>query len=676
MSSYNKNYLYPRFIHHKNKKEIKDPRLPPNFHWYVYREHNHDLLLRGLKTKEQFEQHWLMAGRRENRSYHWDNREYHNIYKTILVERLLPIQKRYNKIIMITQFYISPNEERNREIQKVIEENCANAAIDEIHLLNEQYFDLPVLKHPKIRQLNLGKRLSYYDAFFYSHANLDRKSIKIVCNNDMTYDSDDLECLRYYNFEPSPNMKKVMCLLRYEKTRDNNTYLSHTLVRNGKAFSQDTWIYCDINPSKHMDFHLGLLACDIRIAKVLEMHHYTPINPCLSIHSYHNHFSGFRKSTQATRVKGEYKHTDVILDEEIERIKEEIIYKNKKKGRDDQLEEINRGRIIYESNNEYWLLKDESDKVWKHIVNIYYMNQWKEYIEKNNKHIIYFVPNKYVSKIEIYKESTNITIRTLDEIISKKRENDQESIQEEYIAKSLTNIVFEDFTKSGNRAKLMENVIEQYNHFWKINLLCNENGIANQMKNINSLYWDDLEFVFEYDQIENKEWFNEIKQKQILVITDINKMKSDREEWNKWVECIREISRKYSIITTEKISDDIPSYIDYSLTYKEAILSFYNIPNIITFTEKNEYYLSCWNRNIYKQKQQIFIYSDYRNLESINHEIEYEAKTLNDIVEKELQDGNMNENIENLQDDETLKNIVKIYYFTDNVLENIEEIDG
>ena len=661
MSSYNRNYLYQRSIAPiiKNRKKIKDLRLPQDFHWYVYREHNHDLLLRGLKTKEQFEQHWLMAGRYENRSYHWDHREYRNIYKTIPEERLQPIKKRYNKIIMITQFYISPNNERNLEIQNVIKENCENVAIDEIHLLNEQYYDLPVLKHPKIKQFNLGKRMSYYDAFFYSHTNLNRNSIKILCNNDMTYDSADLECLRYYNFEPFPHMKKVMCLLRYEKKRDQQSYLSHTLVRNGKAFSQDTWIYCDINPSKHMDFHLGLLACDIRIAKVLEMQHYTPINPCLSIRSYHNHFSGFRKSTQVTRVKGEYKHTDVSLDEEIERIRENIglIDRENWINQIDQEinKEINKEIIKYQSNDKCWILKDESNLFWKHILTILFINQWKNYIEENNIYIFYFIPNKYINKIKIYNRSNNIIIQSLEKIIDKNQESNK---MEEYIAKSLTNIIFEDFSNNGDRIKLMDAVIRKYNDFWIKNNFIDKDHLID----INNLLWDDLEFNFEYEKIENSEWINEIKHKQILIITDLNNMKLDKEEWNKWIECIHKLSKKYSIITTEKISNNIPSYEDYSINYEEIIYSFYHIPNIITFTEKNEYYISCWNMDIYNTKNRIFIYSDYRNIECENQEIEYQAITLNDIIEKEMDENN--------------KNVDKIYYFTDNLIDNIEEIDG
>jgi hypothetical protein len=172
MSSYNKTAIFHRQhqaiqLMNKIKKNVKNPQLPADFHWYVYREHNHDLLLYGLKTREQFEKHWLDVGHNEDRSYHWDDCRYHTIYSTIESNKLTlkPIVRRYNKIVMITQFYISPNEERNRELRDVLVENCENPEIDEIHLLNERIYDSPYLKHAKIRQINIGKRLGYYDAF-------------------------------------------------------------------------------------------------------------------------------------------------------------------------------------------------------------------------------------------------------------------------------------------------------------------------------------------------------------------------------------------------------------------------------------------------------------------------------------------------------------------------------
>lgn len=639
-----------------NAKMWKNSQLPEDFHWYVYREHNHDLFLHNIRTREQLENHWITRGNIEKRSYHWDIREYRNIYSRVDKSRLPPLTKRYNKIIMITQFFLSPNEERNREIQQVLKENCENPEIDEIHLLNEQYYDLPLLQHAKIRQFNLGKRMSYYDAFFYSHTNLGRDSVKIVCNNDMTYDAADLRCLRYYNFY----MKKVMCLLRYEKTREGRTHLSHTLVRDGKAFSADTWIYEDINPSKQMDFYLGLLACDIRIAKLLETHHYIPINPCLSIRSYHNHFSGFRKSSQATRVKGEYKRLDVLLDEEIERIREELTGDNSSQYKDiedtgdieDSLTSGEKGKKIYQTNAKQWVLQDNSAKLWKHIVNILYLNQWKTYIEQNDIFVIYLVSetnihSDFINRINRFLQTPNIVIKTANQLC-----NDMNPSDIEIKSHSLTEITFNEFIKNGEIIPLARQVIEKYGKYWIDNGFVSDNH--DNPNQIVDLLYEDAEFPIRCEMLAKRDAIEALENIDIVVIVDVEVMK---EEMNQWIACIRKLSQRYKLITTVKIANDIPSYGDFGISWDEMIGTFYKIPHYITFTEKNEYYMNVWNVEINEQVRKIFIYADYRNITQLaNHEIEYEAVLLTDIVNQEISSFN-NDNLER-----------KIYYFTDSIL--------
>jgi hypothetical protein len=233
----------------------------------------------------------------------------------------------YNKIVWIAQFFISSNQERRNEIEEVIRDNCTNPEIDEIHLLNEEYYDLPILDHPKIRQINLGKRMSYYDAFFYSLENLELGSIKMVSNNDITFNEEDLRCLRFKSLE-----NKVLCLLRYEFTgRDynkNTAQYSKQQIdkRNGEAYSQDTWIYTNVEPAMDMNIHLGTWGCDNRIAKVLKDCGYQVINNCLSIRTYHHHFSNHRTYVQQ-RVPGDYIHLKSVVDHEIENIRKRLFVK-------------------------------------------------------------------------------------------------------------------------------------------------------------------------------------------------------------------------------------------------------------------------------------------------------------------------------------------------------------
>jgi hypothetical protein len=226
----------------------------------------------------------------------------------------------YNKIIWIAQFFISTNEERRKEIENVIRENCANPEIDEIHLLNEEYYDLPILNHSKIRQINLGKRMSYYDAFFYSQENLEPNNIKILSNNDITFNEQDLRCLRFKLLE-----NKVLCLTRYEyennKCDIKKTRLFSYNLNTWESASQDTWIYKQIIPSVDMDIQLGTWACDNRIAYILKENKYQILNNSLSIRTYHHHFSNYRTYNQNT-PPGKRSMVKVIIDPEIENIRE------------------------------------------------------------------------------------------------------------------------------------------------------------------------------------------------------------------------------------------------------------------------------------------------------------------------------------------------------------------
>ncbi len=230
----------------------------------------------------------------------------------------------YTKIILIIQFFIFNNEARNNEIRDVLIHNCNNPQIDEIHLLNEQIYDLPFLKHEKIHQLNIGKRMSYYDAFYYSKENLESTAIKIVANNDITYNAEDLHCLRYKTL-----YNKVICLTRYEfadsRYDRNRAHIPINRIerKTNRSNSQDSWIFVDIQPTMDMDVHLGKWCCDHRIAKVLHDNKYIVMNNCWNLRSYHHHFSNHRTYSQIP-VDGEGMLVPVRIDVELEYIRSRL----------------------------------------------------------------------------------------------------------------------------------------------------------------------------------------------------------------------------------------------------------------------------------------------------------------------------------------------------------------
>ena len=74
-----------------------------------------------------------------------------------------------NNIILITQFFIHNNSDRNEELKYCLKQNVINNNIDKIILLNEKIYalqDLGIISD-KIIQIDIKKRLEYYDVFNY-----------------------------------------------------------------------------------------------------------------------------------------------------------------------------------------------------------------------------------------------------------------------------------------------------------------------------------------------------------------------------------------------------------------------------------------------------------------------------------------------------------------------------
>lgn len=88
------------------------------------------------------------------------------------------------------QYFRSKNETRQIEIDKAIQMNIMNENINEIHLLNEVYYDLSHLKdeNQKIKQSILNERISINEAMKYSYYNLQKDDIVIISNTDIYFD--------------------------------------------------------------------------------------------------------------------------------------------------------------------------------------------------------------------------------------------------------------------------------------------------------------------------------------------------------------------------------------------------------------------------------------------------------------------------------------------------------
>jgi hypothetical protein len=221
-------------------------------------------------------------------------------------------------VVLIQQYYISEHKQRQDEINRCLLMNSNNPLIEKIYLLNEKIYDFSseeigfktttsdkiVLKEEndlnslytknlwfklvvdKIEQIDIGKRLTYKDAFQFAKT-LNKDTVKILCNNDITFDHiPSLRLIERYNYDN-------LCITL---TRWNvKSYKPFDARLFDAAYSQDAWIFKDVEPTDEMDFYLGVIRCDNKILWLLREMGYKTLNPAKDIQTYHHHMSNFRR---------------------------------------------------------------------------------------------------------------------------------------------------------------------------------------------------------------------------------------------------------------------------------------------------------------------------------------------------------------------------------------------
>lgn len=202
-----------------------------------------------------------------------------------------------DKIILITQFFKSPNPKRRKEFQYAVEQNINNSYLDKIILPNEKIYSnsesgINLEEIDKIEQINHGKRLTFQDSFNLIKK-LDAKSktsnFYLLSNLDIFFD----ETLRNLKKIKLDCRKYMLALVRNEfkpgmKLKDCKT--------TGVNWAQDTWIIHSNNLKhltperlKMLDFRMGVGRCDNRLAFLLKEWGLQPQSIPNVIRSYHIH---------------------------------------------------------------------------------------------------------------------------------------------------------------------------------------------------------------------------------------------------------------------------------------------------------------------------------------------------------------------------------------------------
>ena len=211
-----------------------------------------------------------------------------------------------DEIHLFTQFFVHNDFQRKKEINHCLNSNIHNSHINHIHLLNEKLYsdkELNVkntLEKNKIKQTNIGKRLSFKDIFQYIRVH-QLKGYFIISNADIFFDDSiaNIKCSTIHE-------EKIMfALLRYEY----NSFTSN--IYGPQLDSQDTWIFhsnhfITENQEKIMNFHLGQPGCDNKFIYLLMILGFDVINDPNFIKTYHYHTETTRNYTMKERVEKPY----------------------------------------------------------------------------------------------------------------------------------------------------------------------------------------------------------------------------------------------------------------------------------------------------------------------------------------------------------------------------------
>lgn len=232
----------------------------------------------------------------------------HNV-KTIVQPRCMETISRNSKlpVHLIQQYYIPDDTTRQEEVSQCLRVNLENDSIHKIHMLTEGASYPELMASRKIVHKNIGKRLTYLDAFQYINT-FSEECLVIISNADICFDS-SLVCLQTMDFMEG---KACQALLRWE-------YATKVLF-GPRPDSQDSWIFHHrpgnpIIPDRYiqyLNFELGRPGCDNKLIWCLQLMSFHIFNEPKRIQSWHVHRSPIRNYNMSV-VKGPYGLVEPLL---------------------------------------------------------------------------------------------------------------------------------------------------------------------------------------------------------------------------------------------------------------------------------------------------------------------------------------------------------------------------
>lgn len=206
------------------------------------------------------------------------------------------------KTILILQTYDPQNEEREKELQKVLRYNISDKNIDKIIVVsnptptNQYEFKS---QSPKVKVVKLRTRPKYQDYFTIINKEKienykDEDCLLIAANSDIYFHPEAIGKIKHIITD-----KTALALSRWDHTHNG-------LRHHNRWDSQDTWIVKNQFMPGDYDITLGLPGCDNRIAAELQKAGYVVQNPSLDIKTIHYHYPRHNTYTDKKTCVGDY----------------------------------------------------------------------------------------------------------------------------------------------------------------------------------------------------------------------------------------------------------------------------------------------------------------------------------------------------------------------------------
>ena len=186
---------------------------------------------------------------------------------------------------VIIQYVNDPRPARQAEYEHCVRANLANACVRSIHNLQEHpgiVVPEEFSRHPKFRQHNLNRWMTYADAFAYAGSAL-AEQVCCIVNLDIALDPAS-------PWGEMPEILKepmVFCLTRHEIALDGSVWVDPIIESWAMANSQDAWVFKAPIPIRNCDFRVGVLGCDNAIAHRIKESNFLPVNAAKRFRIFH-----------------------------------------------------------------------------------------------------------------------------------------------------------------------------------------------------------------------------------------------------------------------------------------------------------------------------------------------------------------------------------------------------